>query len=269
MKLKSTLLSILMLVFIVSCKQSSDTSSDTDQGDKISKDDIKEGLEAAVFPLPEPMGVYNMLEEIGASYVGEVLNPVNAAENYLITNVKAVNLGVFGADLSYALVNEKQDDIDAYSKAVKNLVDDLSIKIDYKALLSADEDADISSDSLVKFATDMFYNVYDFLYKESDPALAALMANGFYVEGLYIATHISDDTFNNTEMVKIIYDQAKPLAELIELNEKFSDNQYIQSLQSSLTKLKELYDATDGSLNEEQLKSITSTIEAIRATLVS
>ncbi len=269
MKLKSTVLSILMLVFIVSCKQSTDTSSNTDQGDKISKEDIKEGLETAVFPLPEPMGVYNMLEGIGASYVGKVLNPVNAIEKYMITNVKAVNLGVYGADLSYALVNEKQDDIDAYSKAVKDLVDDLSIKIDYKTLMSADEDAEITSDSLVKLATNMFYNVYDFLYKESDPALAALMANGFYIEGLFIATHISDETFNNTEMVKIIYSQAQPLKELIKLNEKFPDNQYLQSLQGSLIKLKELYDATDGSLNAEQLQAITSTIEAIRDTLVS
>ena len=135
--------------------------------------------------------------------------------------------------------------------------------------MSVDENADISSDSLVSFATDMFYDVYSFLYKESDPALAVLMANGFYIEGLYIASHINEDTFNNTEMVKIIYDQSKPLAELIKLNEKFADNQYIQAIQGTLVKLKEFYDATDGSLTEEQLDSITKIVEDIRDSLVS
>jgi hypothetical protein len=271
MKLKTTLFCIIMLsFFIVSCKQSSDKNTDVNTGDKLSKEEVLQGLEEAVFPLPEPMGVYKMLEDIGASYVGDVLNPVGSVEKYLITNVKAVNLGVYAADLSYAIVYDRKDDIDSYSKLVKKLVDDLSIKVDFKTITSEEtKEKAASSDSLIKIATNVFYDMYDFLYKESDPSLAALLVNGYYIEGLYIATHISKETYNNLEMVKIIYDQSKPLDELIKLNNKFSDNQYIQTLQSSLMKLKEFYDSTDGSLTEEQLKSITSTVETIRESMVS
>lgn len=271
MKLKSAFLFIVCTVLVFSaCKQSTDKLSEAEKGDKLSQEEIQKGIENVVFPLPEPMGVYQMLQDIGASYVGNVLNPVESIEKYFASNVKAVNLGVYAADLSYAVVYDKKDDKDAYTKSLKQLIEDLNIDIDYKNLTSDEtKEKAANADSLVKITTKVFYDTYNFLYNESEPALAALMVNGFYIEGLYIATHISKDTYNNVEMVKIIYGQAKPLEELIKLNEKFPNNEYVKAIQGSLIKLKQLYDATNGSLNKEQLNSITTTIESIRESMVS
>jgi hypothetical protein len=268
--MKFALLLVAAIAFAAACKPAGEKSSTTEASDKISEEEIKAGVEEVVFPLPEPMNVYQMLENIGASYVGAVLNPVESIEKYYSSNVKAANLGVYAADLSYATVYDRKDDIDAYSQSLKILIDDLGIKIDYKMLISEETKAKTENlDSLIELTTEVFYNTYEFLYKESDPALAALMVNGFYVEGLYIATHISEDTFNNTEMVKIIYDQSKPLEKLIELNGKFPENQYLETLQNALKKLKALYDETDGSLTKEQLKTLTTSIETIRNSIVA
>ncbi|MBN2487292.1 MAG: hypothetical protein JXB34_15055 [Bacteroidales bacterium] len=271
MKLKSAfLILVCSALFLPACKQSTDKLSDSEKGDKISQEEIQKSVEEVIFPLPEPMGVYKMLQDIGASYVGNVLNPAGSVSKYFKANDKAVNLGVYAADLSYAVVYEKKNDADAYTKIVKQLIDDLDIDIDYKSLTSDEtKEKAANTDSLVKITSQVFYDTYEFLYSKSDPALAALMVNGFYVEGLYIATHISKDTYDNVEMVKIIYGQAKPLEELIKLNEKFAGNEYIKALQGTLLKLKELYDATDGSLTKEQLKAITSTIATIRESMVS
>lgn len=268
---RATLLSMMIATFLFSsCKQSSEKVSEAEKGNKLTQDEIKKGVEEVVFPLPQPMGVYQMLQEIGATYVGDVLNPVKNVENYFTANVKAVNLGVYAADLSYATVYDKKDDIDTYSKTIKKLVDDLGIKVDYMKLTSEETKAKTESlDSLIDITTEIFYDVYTFLYNESDPALAAQMVNGIYVEGLYIATHISEVTFDNVEMVKIIYGQAAPLDELIKLNENFADNQYIQTIQSALKKLKALYLETDGSLNQKQLDEIKAAVATIRDTFVS
>ena len=267
---KLVILTVVAVVFITSCKQAGQTNATDTSSDKLSEEEIKAGIEEVVFPLPEPMGVYQMLEDIGASYIGNVLNSVGSIEKYFTSNVKAANLGVYAADLSYASVYDKKEAIDSYTQALKVLIDDLGIKIDYKNLLSEEtKQKTTNSDSLIKLTTEVFYDTYEFLYQESDPALAALMVNGFYIEGLYIATHISKDTYDNVEMVKIIYSQAKPLDKLIELNSKFSDNQYIETLQNALNKLKLHYETTDGSLTKEQLDAITSTIATIRSSLVS
>lgn len=267
---KLTMLFVAAIAFLASCKQAGQTEVAETSADKLSEQEIKEGIEEVVFPLPEPMGVYQMLENIGASYVGDVLNPVASIEQYLISNVKAANLGVYAADLSYATVYNAKEEIDAYTSSLKVLIDDLDVKVDYKMLMSEETKEKASNvDSLIKLTTGLFLDTYEFLYKESDPSLAVLMVNGFYIEGLYIATHISKDTYDNVEMINIIYGQAKPLETLIELNSKFVDNQYVETLQNALLKLKALYDATDGSLTKEQLDSITSTIETIRSSIVS
>jgi hypothetical protein len=251
------------------CKPSADNSGANKEADKISQSEIQKGVEEVLFPLPEPMGVYKMLEYIDASYAGNILNPVTSIDKYTVSNAKAVNLGIYAADLSYATVYDKKNDVDAYSQVLKTIIDDLGIKVDYELLTSQESRKKVETpDSLVKLTTEVFYSVYDFLYKESDPSYAALMANGYYVEGLYIATHLLKETYNNFEMLKIVCQQEQPLAEIIKLNEKFADNQYIQDLQVSLKKLKAFYESTNGSINQQQLDEIAKSIEAIRKSMV-
>lgn len=255
---------------LVSCMQSGSKSSEATNGEAISKEEIKQDVEDVLFPIPDPIAFFQMLEDIGASYQAKVFNPVSNAESYFQDNVKAINLGVYGADLSYATAYEDKEHINAYTRTMKKLIDDLGIKVDYSFLLE-DETKDLLADhdSLVSLTTNVFYETYEFLHNESDPSLAALMVNGFYIEGLYISTHISEDTYNNLEMVKLIYEQSKPLEKLMSLNAKFEGNQYLETIQGALAKLKALYDETDGSLNEEQLNKIMTTIADIRATIVS
>lgn len=251
------------------CKPSTSTSVSDQDTLKISKEEIQKGVEGVLFPLPEPMEVYKMLENIDAAYVGNILNPVKSLDKYTGSNAKAVNLGIYAADLSYATVYNKKNDVDAYSQVLQTIIEDLAIKVDYQTLTSQESRKKIENpDSLAKVTTQVFYNVYDFLYKESDPSYAALMANGYYIEGLYIATHLMKETYNNFEMLKIVCQQEQPLAEIIKLNEKFADNENIQTLQTSLKKLKAFYESTNGSINQQQLDEIAKSIEAIRKSLI-
>ncbi len=271
-KLKTAAMLAVAIMIALACKQTEQGSkSDSSVDDQsLNEEEIKASIEEMVFPLPEPMGVYTMLEEIGAEYDDEILNPVTNLANYHTSNVKAANLGVYAADLSYTTVYQNDKSTDSYTKTIKSLIDDLEIEVDYKKLLNENtEEAIENSDSLIKLTSETFIETYDFLKKESEPSLAVLMVNGFYIEGLYIATQILEGTYDNVEMVKIIYSQAKPLDEIINLNEKFIENEYIKALQKQLITLKSFYETNDGSLTKEQLTSITKTIEAIRSTLIS
>lgn len=257
-----------VLVFSA-CKPSTNNSVANQETEKISKDEIQQGVEEVLFPLPQPMEVYKMLENIDAAYVGNILNPVQSIDKYTLSNAKAVNLGIYAADLSYATVYDKKDDVDSYGQALKSMIDDLGIKVDYQMLTSQESRKKVENpDSLAKLTTQVFYDIYDFLYKESDPSYAALMANGYYIEGLYIATHLLKETYNSFDMLKIVCQQEQPLAEIIKLNEKFADNENIQNLQVSLKKLKAFYESTNGSINQQQLDVIAKTIETIRKSLI-
>jgi hypothetical protein len=257
------------VLVLSSCKPSGTNTGANQEAVEISKAEIQQGVEKVLFPLPEPMKVYNMLQDIDAGYVGNILNPVQSLDTYKAGNAKAVNLGIYAADLSYATVYDKKNDVDAYSQVLKSMIDDLGVKVDYQMLTSQESRKKVENpDSLAKLTTQVFFDVYDFLNKESDPSYAALMANGYYIEGLYIATHLLKETYNSFEMLKIVCQQEAPLAEIIKLNEKFADNLYIQKIQVSLKSLKAFYESTKGSINQQQLDEIAKQIEAVRKSLV-
>ena len=61
MKLKSAVLIIVCsAILLPACKQSTNKISGEEQGEKLSQEEIKEGIEKVVFPLPEPMGLQNV-----------------------------------------------------------------------------------------------------------------------------------------------------------------------------------------------------------------
>jgi hypothetical protein len=267
--LKSFLL-IIAIVAISACRQGAQKSSDLSTDQPIDKKQIEVDLKEIAYPLPEPFEVHSMLEDIGASYLGNVLNPVSNIDKYFTQRSKAINAGVYASDLGYAGTYDKKEDIKAYSLALKSLFDDLGVPVEYAKLQQDETRKNLSDkDSLVTEVTNIFYDTYIFLYKESTPSLAGLMAAGAYAEGLYIATHISDDTFNNTEIVKIIHDQGQSLGNLIELLRNFEEDERAVSIMEAFVKLKGLYDEAGDSLTEAQLKSITATIESIRESLIS
>ena len=124
-------------------------------------------------------------------------------------------------------------------------------------------------DSLVNYISGVLYDTYGFLNQQGEPSLSALLAAGIWAEGLYIATHISDDTFNNYDIVKIIYDQKNSLGKVIELMKKFEGSDLIDGLLKSFGELKQMYDETGTSLTKEQLNKITATIKTIRSSIIS
>lgn len=263
---------ISVVILTTSCRQSAqkegEQSSDMEM---VEQKDIEQELQDIANPLPEPFEVYSMLENIGASYLGKVLNSPENAETYFTQKSKAVNAGVYAADLAYAVTYNNKEDIKTYSSVLKSILDDLGLNFDYTSLQSEIMKQKLmDKDTLIKYVSKIYVDTYEFLYKESAPSYAALMVSGAWVEGLYIASHISEDTYQNYDIVKIIYDQGKSLNKLVEFLGKYTDqDELVSSYYDAFFKLKTLYDNTNGSLTEKQLNDIISTIEVIRDSMIS
>ncbi len=262
---------IVLLVIFAGCRQRTTSSEEEQSSEEISMEEVQEDVKSVVYPLPSPFRLSQRLDSIGASYIGNVLNSVNNIDNYFTEKSKALALGVYGADLAYAGTYDKHQDVSKYSSVVKSLVDDLGIDIDYSKYFDRElkEEVINNKDTLVSIVSHVYYDSYEFFREKSDPALSALMVTGMWVEGLYIATHISEDTYNNYEMVKLIYDQSNSLKKVIGLLDKFGDAEVLKDIRGALVKLQSLYESTDGSLNKEQLNSITLAIESIRESIIA
>jgi len=270
----SVLVLISMSVLVVTSCKSNTSKSEGQQVDEIDmpemdQEEVKSEIEEVVYPLPSPFELTELLNDMGARYEGAVLNKPANAEKYITEKDKALNLGVFAADLSYTVNYDKKQEMNVYLKATKTLVDGLDITVDYGYLLEESaKEAARNKDSLVNLISKTYYDTYDFLRKNNNAELATLMTAGFWIESMYIANHISDYTFDNTEIVKIIYNQKESLNKLISLLEDYKDSEAVMTFLPSLVSIKEAFDNAETSLTKQQLAIIKNAIAEARKSIV-
>ena len=97
------ILPILMIsfIFLTSCK---DRAAEKQQK-KLEMEQVKtieDQIEENVYPLPTSAEVIKMLTDLEVGYIIGISNPVENTKKYFISTTRAINMGVYGADLSYA-----------------------------------------------------------------------------------------------------------------------------------------------------------------------
>ena len=261
---------VTILVSFAACKSGSQSSNGTSKADSVNLNEITKDVKDVVYPLPTPFEMTRMLSDMGAKYSTAVLNPANKSEKYFTEKSKAVNLGVYGADLAYAATFDQKQDVKIYSKSLKGLIDQLGINIDYSKLLSDEFKEKVNNkDTLVSIITTTFYDTYKFLDKKSNPDLAIMMVSGMWVEVMYIATNISQDTYHNSGIVKMIAGQKDSYTKLMNLLKEHDKSADIKDLETKLQVLKPVYDKVDAGLTEGDYMLILKTIQSVRKSFVS
>ncbi len=74
-----------------------------------------------VFSIPSPMQTALLLKESGASYDNTLLNSTSSAVKYETASSKALNLGIYGADLGYATIFDNTEDAIEYVATTKKM----------------------------------------------------------------------------------------------------------------------------------------------------
>jgi hypothetical protein len=197
------------------------------------------------------------------------LNSTTKVEKYFTESQKAVNLGIYGADLAYVSTYQQQQDIQVYLNAIKNLADKLGITYDYSKLLSDEYKEKFNNkDSLTSIVTNTIYDTYYYLDQKSNPDLAVTMVTGMWVELMYIGTNISQDSYNYTGLVNIISKQKASYEKVMELLSGRNANADIKALETKLQVLKPAFDKVEGGLSEADYNLILQTIKSVRSSLV-
>ncbi len=267
---------VLLVALVLSACQSgqkkesnsSDTESATAQ--KIEKEDIEQDVREFVYPLPTTFEVTEMLNRIGASYILTLSNAPENVDKYLTEKKQALNLGVYGADLSYASTYNQKQQIMSYLEACKKLVDALNISgalpSDIFEQIEKNED---DKDKLVEIITNIFYDTYDYLNVNGRGSVSMLVLSGSWVEALYITTNISEDTYQNKEMVKIVMDQKSSLNKLIGLMKVHDDDPAVKEVMSQLEPLSKIYNMVEeNAISEDQMNQIIEEVTVLREDFV-
>jgi len=269
----SGILLLLLIILLTSCRGKTtgeDAENKKERFQPMVKDAIEKEVEEFIAPLPSSFEVTQMLNDIGISYILGISNSANNVDRYFTERSKALNLGVYGADLAYASTYHMKQEVMLFLEATKKLTDELQISSAFNETLveSIEKQLD-DKEELIQIITDSFNDTYDFLNRNGKASLSLLVIGGSWVEGLFLTTHVSANVYHNYDIVKIIHEQKEPLEQLITLLEEYQDEQIIQEFIDDLAPLKEIYDSIGDTLTEEQVNNISSAVETLREEIIT
>ena len=130
---RSLILFLFCAIVFISCN---DTKED-DKDDLIENTDTVKtavlNIDGELFSIPSPIQTALLIQKSGIDYNKNVLSASNKVNTFPTDYSRALNLGVFGADLGYvSLYNQTQDAL-GYLAAIKQLSDKLGLTAAFDA----------------------------------------------------------------------------------------------------------------------------------------
>ncbi|GAB4254255.1 MAG: hypothetical protein Kow0079_10410 [Vicingaceae bacterium] len=254
-------LPLLLLVF--SCTEETITDTDEKMVDSTGIKERATTTQKIFYTIPSPVETGMIFQKAGAEYRKELLNPIENISNYTVQNEQAINLGVYGADLSYVNIFDQTQEALFYLNGAKKLADQLGVlnAFDESSLERMEENINIR-DSVMTIISDSYWKVDTYLKSVGQEHLSALVVAGGWIEGLYIGTQMNALT-QDKPLSKKIADQKHSLNNLIALLNIYKNNEEVNRIKNKLLDLKTAYDKiveTEGEVEITTVDSIKTSI---------
>ena len=255
MKIKLFFTKLFMLAFlvgssyaIVGCSGSgeqTDTDAIEEDVDSSMQESESDGLnktKQVFYSLPSPIETALLLKRAGAKFNQDYLDSPDNVSKYTTSKLQALNLGVYGADLSFVSMFDQSQLSIKYLSVVKKLADDLGIlnAVDQGIFDRMNANID-NTDSLMEIISETFMNSDSFLKESDRTEVAAIVLVGGWMEGLYIAMQIAKSTDGNKEIIQRIIDQRLSLNTLLNLLDDYKDNPDVQELIVTMKEINVLF----------------------------
>ncbi len=209
------------------------------EGPPISEEVISSILES----IPQPLEISMLLKESGNEYNLNYLNSADNRSKYNSNYKKALNLGIYGADLGYTNIYEKNQDGVKYMEAIKELADGLNIGqfFDIQTIGRLATNSK-NLDSLLLITTQNFNQINHYLQTQNRSNLSVLLLTGGWLEALHITTEVAANT-KSQELRETIGTQKIILENIMLLLSFYKDtDQGMASLLTDLEELKQAYE---------------------------
>jgi hypothetical protein len=244
------------------------------------------------YSVPSPIQLGQLLQKAGATYDKKVLNPLDNVASYTTASSKALNLGVYGADLSYSAVFNQTQQTMSYLTNSKKLAEELAITSSFSTeMMKRMEKNEGNKDSLLQIISELFLSSNEALKENDQSNVSVLVLAGGFIEGIYIGTQTATTVKDNAAIYKRIAELRGSLSNLIMLVATVNDSEASDIL-SDLKSIKALYgdaptaekvtaisDTTkktmtigggksNNTLTKDQIEKITAQVATIRAKII-
>lgn len=235
---------LFLLVACFSCKESPKDRENTLSIEIAEKLDSMPAEPRAIFyHMLLPVEMAHLFDQVGANFYPEILNPSDNLSRYNTPVSIALNLGVYGADLSYVKMFQRADHSVKYLSAIHALSAELEIPEQYYGKLLENMETYVSNkDSLAKVSVTLFQRVDEYLRSTGNSSAAALIMMGGWLESMYISTQIYSRDQQNIKLLEKIAEQKYSLNSLVSLMNNYLDEDELTEYLLMLKNLRRSYD---------------------------
>lgn len=218
-------------------QQMMDSANAAPQNNKLPEEAVGEILKQ----IPSPIETSVLIKKTGGSYTKDILNPSENAQGYSSNYKKALNLGVYGADLGYINIYEKNKESLYYLNSIKSMADGLNIGqfFDFETIKRLANN-NKNADSLLNITTDNFNKINAFLYEQKRSDQSVLILTGGWLEGLNIMCQIASKN-KNPKLYERIGEQKIIIDQLVLVLSNYEADNNIKLLNNDLKQLQEVY----------------------------
>jgi hypothetical protein len=282
--LKSTLF-IVISIFVISCDN--ETHKDESKVEKFIKDSsVAAEAEDPTYALPSPLQIAFIFKKSGMNYKVGLTSQMQDPTNYTCNLSKELNLGIYSADLSYALLNKQNQEVITYMKLSRQLSNYLGIGSVYETnnFNKRFENNIDNEDSLTTIISELQMEMDFYLSENSQQQITSVAFAGAWIESLHIAAKVYEkkegDVLNEKlseqmGILKSVINSLKPgekkdptIAVLL------ADLQGVQDLYNSFSSVKnnlktEATDEKKAIMTKEELVLLTNKIEELRTKFIN
>lgn len=245
-KLSIIFLSIFILLAVFSCGNRESNKELKTAEFSIDTTNLFVTYKNTIFCVPSPQFVNLYLKRLGIYPVKSAINPVTNVEKYTTSSQKAINLGIYGADLGYLNIFSVSENTNEYLSTIDQLASELNLKIIftrevYDQILALKN----NQDSLAHYLSTVFTRVDNYLKENSQQQTSALVIAGGWIESFYLLC-ITYQQYKNDEIRNLIFQQKFVLENLIKcLAPYYESSAELQELIDNLVEIAYDFDMLD------------------------
>ncbi len=176
-----------------------------------------------LFSVPSPYQLALLVKQVGVKYNKDLINPTQNQVNYTSNFKKALNLGIYGTDLTYLNIYEQIPEAINYFSVIKTLTQNLALSnaFDPEIFNSIEKNMG-NKDSLLYLFSNTYRKADAFLKNNERNQVAVLIVAGGWVEGLYLLTQTARES-KDTQILNRIGEHKQPLENLIKILSPYYD----------------------------------------------
>lgn len=266
----------VVIGLLISCNSRSN-QRELEQAIESGSDSFEETHEGSnmVYKIPTPLELFLFLQESEADYMSDALHHPLKYRDYYDSYSRALNFGIYTADLAYATVYGNNQDALLYFRSAKELAIVLGLNEGYGNDIANRIDDNLQNiDSLIYIAADSYALSVQYLEDQGSIDMLCLILSGGWVEALYLSTHSVPVYDINSPIIERIVDQQLLLDNLLLYLEPYQESENVARVSLQLMELQEEFDvlyANDENtlLTKQQFVNISNKVSEVRSIFVS